>query len=72
MVEATASPAVSPATSPSSVQTRLQQLGIHTSETLDSLCLQEGQKPFVVEGLISTGSIGIVVGDSGLGKSPLL
>lgn len=61
-----------PSTPANSHHATLQQLGIHTSSTLDSLCLQEGQKPFVVEGLISTGSIGIVVGDSGLGKSPLL
>jgi AAA domain len=68
-----ASPAANPATSHAHPQdAKLQQLGIYTSQTLDSLCLQEGQKPFVVEGLISTGSIGIVVGDSGLGKSPLL
>ncbi|MHB8501412.1 MAG: AAA family ATPase [Candidatus Acidiferrales bacterium] len=50
----------------------LQQLGIHTPDTLDALCAQEGQKPFVVDGLIPTGSISLIVGDSGLGKSPLI
>jgi hypothetical protein len=59
-------------TTASPVPATLRQLGIYTSDALDSLCAQEGQKPFVVEGLISTGSIGIVVGDSGLGKSPLI
>ena len=59
-------------TTASPVPASLQQLGIYTSAALDTLCAQEGQKPFVVEGLISIGSIGIVVGDSGLGKSPLI
>jgi hypothetical protein len=50
----------------------LQRLGILTPETLDDLCSKEARKQFVVEGLISAGSVGIVVGDSGIGKSPLL
>jgi AAA domain len=63
-----------PASLPSATPTitKLQQLGIHTSDTLDLLCVQESRKPFVVEGLMAAGSIGIVVGDSGLGKSPLI
>jgi hypothetical protein len=36
------------------------------------MCIREGQRPFVVEGLIPVGSIGLIVGDSGLGKSPLI
>jgi hypothetical protein len=61
-----------PATTASSLAATLHQLGIHTSETLDSLCVLEGRKPYVVESLICTGAIGLVVGDSGLGKSPLI
>src|SRR5579859_248606 len=51
--------------------TELQRLGIHTPDSLDSLCVEESRRPFVVDGFLSVGSIGIVVGDSGLGKSPL-
>ena len=66
-------PTVNPTTSCSSAQaTAFQQLGIHTPDMLDALCAQEGQKPFVVDGLISAGSICLIVGDSGLGKSPLI
>ena len=65
--------AISPTTSSTlTMAATLQQLGIHTPETLDTLCVLESQKPFVVDGLISTGSIGLAVGDSGLGKSPLI
>ena len=50
----------------------LQRLHVYASDTLDSMCIQEGLKPFVVEGLIPAASVGLVVGDSGLGKSPLI
>jgi hypothetical protein len=50
----------------------LQQLGIHTPESLDVLCANEAKKEFIVEGLLAAGAVGILVGDSGIGKSPLL
>src|SRR5215472_11821864 len=50
----------------------LSELGIYTPESLDSFCASESKQPWVVEGLISKGSVNITVGDSGLGKSPLL
>jgi hypothetical protein len=62
--------AVSSPSAPALEET-LQRLHVYTPETLDSLCIREGQKPSVVDGLIPAGSIGLVAGDSGLGKSPL-
>jgi hypothetical protein len=50
----------------------LQRLGIHTPESLDILCANEAKKEFLVEGLLAAGAVGILVGDSGIGKSPLL
>jgi hypothetical protein len=50
----------------------LQHLGIHTPESLDILCANEAKKEFIVEGLLAAGAVGILVGDSGIGKSPLL
>lgn len=50
----------------------LLQLGIHTAESLDVLCANEAKREFIVEGLVAAGAIGILVGDSGIGKSPLL
>jgi AAA domain len=49
----------------------LKRLRIHTPESLNVLCAEEAEKRFVVEGLLAAGSVGILVGDSGLGKSPL-
>jgi hypothetical protein len=48
----------------------LQRLGIHTPETLDDLCAKEAKKQFVVEGLVSAGSVGIVVGIRELERAP--
>jgi len=64
-------PVINPTTSSAGAAATFQQLRIHTPEMLDALCVQAGQKPSVVDGLISTGSISLAVGDSGLGKSPL-
>ena len=67
-----AAPDVNP-TSPAALhQATLQRLHVYAPDTLDSMCIREGLKPFVVEGLIPVGSVGLVVGDSGLGKSPLI
>lgn len=53
------------------LEATLQRLHVYTPETLNSLCIREGQNPSVIDGLIPAGSIGLVAGDSGLGKSPL-
>jgi hypothetical protein len=52
--------------------TELQRLGILTPDSLDSLCAEESKRPFVVEGFLTAGSLGILVGDSGLGKSAFI
>jgi hypothetical protein len=49
----------------------LRRLGIHTPESLDTLCAEEARKEFIIEGLLAAGSVSILVGDSGIGKSPL-
>jgi hypothetical protein len=82
MVVADAAPAVNPTSSatvtrlvPHSGATTadtLRRLGIHTPGTLDTLCVHESKKQFLVQGLISAGSVGIAVGDSGIGKTPLI
>lgn len=46
-------------------------LKILTPAALDSVCAKESKRQFIVGGLIPRGAIGIAVGDSGLGKSPL-
>jgi AAA domain len=45
---------------------------LHTPDSQDRLIAAEGKKRWIVDGLISEKSINIAVGDSGLGKSPLL
>jgi AAA domain len=80
MIAADATLEANPTSSPSLAQMvssgpsadALQRLGIQTPEALDDLCAKEAKRQFVVEGLVSAGSVGIVVGDSGIGKSPLL
>lgn len=49
-----------------------QHLTIRNFEELERRCLELGATDYLVEGVIPARSIGIVVGDSGLGKSPLL
>jgi AAA domain len=49
----------------------LRHLGIYTPESLDTLCAEEIKKEFVIDDLLAAGSVGILVGDSGIGKSPL-
>jgi hypothetical protein len=65
-------PAPTPPLPSTATGTELRQLGIHSPDSLDSLCVEESRRPFVVEGFLTAGSIGIVVGDSGLGKSALI
>jgi hypothetical protein len=50
---------------------RLAKLGIYTPDSHDQLCRQDARTAFIVEGVIAADSIGIAVGDSGIGKSPL-
>jgi archaellum biogenesis ATPase FlaH len=49
----------------------LLKLGIFTSETLKESIGRDERKQFVVEGLLGRGSVNLLVGDSGLGKTPL-
>jgi hypothetical protein len=69
------SPAVNPAAVPEFPQSprnaSLRALGLHTPSSLDSVCAADDKEGYVLEGLISYGSINIAVGDSGLGKSAL-
>jgi AAA domain len=44
---------------------------LYSPQDLDRICADESRQKFVVEGIISQGSVNIWVGDSGLGKSPL-
>jgi AAA domain len=45
---------------------------IRNYDELQQRCLELGAVDYLVEGLLPARSVGIVVGDSGLGKSPLL
>ena len=49
----------------------LKQLGLYTPAEIDKQCAQESRKKVVVEGLLNAGQVGIIVGESGIGKSPL-
>ena len=50
---------------------KLRKLGIYTSETLRQAVKTEAKRPYLVEGLLPTRSLNLLVGDSGLGKTPL-
>lgn len=49
----------------------LRNLGIYTPQTLHESIRSEATIPYLVEGLLRTRSINLLVGDSGLGKTPL-
>src|SRR5687768_8522127 len=49
----------------------LLKLGIFTSATLEESIKRDARKPFLIEGLLGRGSVNLLVGDSGLGKTPL-
>ena len=49
-----------------------QRWGLHTPATLRARAIELGGSNDLVEGLLPTKSISLVVGESGLGKSPLL
>lgn len=48
-----------------------RQWGLHSPTTLQQRARELGSAGYLVEGLLPSRSIGLVVGDSGLGKSPL-
>jgi RecA-family ATPase len=50
---------------------RLRRLGIYTPQTLRKAVARDAKKPFLVEGLLRMRSVNLLVGDSGLGKTPL-
>jgi hypothetical protein len=49
----------------------LKQLGLYTPEEIDKQCAQESRNRVVVEGVLNAGQVGIIIGESGIGKSPL-
>ena len=50
----------------------LKRLGLFTADELHRRCVEELNKTAVIDGLLNVGSIGILVGDSGLGKTPFV
>jgi hypothetical protein len=57
--------------SPPTITPKLLELGLHTPDSLDRVCAAEDHRQWIVDGLISQGSVNLAAGDSGLGKSPL-
>jgi len=49
----------------------LRTLGIHTPDTLLESIQKDAKEPYLIEGLLRSGSVNLLVGDSGLGKTPL-
>ncbi len=49
-----------------------QRWGLHTAGSLRVRARELGASPYVVKGLLPARSISILLGDSGLGKSPLM
>src|SRR4051812_41905947 len=45
--------------------------GVYRPKDLKERCEREGPERYLIEGLIPERSLGLLVGDSGLGKSPL-
>jgi hypothetical protein len=50
---------------------RWSQLGIYTPHTLNLAVEREARQPYLVDGLLRTRSLNLLIGDSGLGKTPL-
>src|SRR5204863_9706555 len=46
-------------------------LGIYTVDTLEQFVRRDARKPFIIDGIIRPHHIHLLVGDSGLGKTPL-
>jgi hypothetical protein len=49
-----------------------QRWGLHTAETLRVRAQELGASAYVIKGLLPVRQIAILLGDSGLGKSPLM
>lgn len=49
----------------------LSRLGVYSPSALKAAIKREAKKPYLVEGLFRTGSLNVLIGDSGLGKTPL-
>jgi RecA-family ATPase len=49
----------------------LARLGIYSPSALEAAVKREAKKPYLVESLFRTGSLNVLIGDSGLGKTPL-
>jgi hypothetical protein len=65
---------VTPATLLDGSQDRRRQLtayGIHTASTLAEAVKSQSHEPYLVDGLLRMRSVNLLVGDSGLGKTPL-
>jgi hypothetical protein len=50
---------------------KLRGLGIYVPPMLEEMRQTQAAQPYLVDGLLRTGSINLLVGDSGLGKTPL-
>src|SRR5277367_5868788 len=59
------------ATEQSSAANWRKRWGLHTPSTLQQRAKELGSADHLVEGLLPSRAIGLLVGDSGLGKSPL-
>src|SRR5262245_55632050 len=50
---------------------QMRELGIATPLTLEEAVKAEAKQPYLIDGLLRTRSVNLLVGDSGLGKTPL-
>jgi hypothetical protein len=64
-------PQLAPVNHPAFDAATLKQLGLSTPEEIDKQCAEESGRKFVVQGMLNPGQVGIIVGESGIGKSPL-
>jgi hypothetical protein len=64
-------PLVAPINCPAFDSATLKQFGLYTPEEIDKHCAEESGRKFVVQGMLNPGQVGIIVGESGIGKSPL-
>jgi KaiC/GvpD/RAD55 family RecA-like ATPase len=51
--------------------TKFRKLGIYTPDTLIESVKRDEKQPYIIDGLLRTRSVNFLVGDSGLGKTPL-
>ncbi len=60
------------ATTPTDFNQLRARWGVYRPQDLKDRCAREGPERFLIDGLIAERSLGLVVGESGLGKSPLM